>query len=170
MDMSSRDQVLLNDRFGSDSEVKAKLPHVRSSPGSGTSPWRIAAALVELRLVTHLPNLHALFPDPLHALGIHRPLCLIVCGVADGELQHCAEMLGDVITSATRGAAEGLDDTFDAEMRAVVLVDLFAPQRGPRISEVVDIETPRLIGLARRGALAARSLQTMRATTWPDHV
>jgi hypothetical protein len=35
-------------------------------------------------------------------LGIHRPLCRLVCGVTDDELRHCAEMLGNVIASAAR--------------------------------------------------------------------
>jgi hypothetical protein len=120
---------------------------------------KIAAAVVELRLVTRLPHLHALFPDPLHALGIHRPLCRIVCGVKDDELLHCAEMLGATVTSACREAAEGLDKTFDPEAWADVLTEILRPQR-PAASgacEVQNIETLRLIRFAKRGAFCGAS-------------
>jgi hypothetical protein len=43
-----------------------------------------------------------------------------VCGVKDNYLVHCAEMLGALIASATREAAEVLDDKFDADAWACV--------------------------------------------------
>ena len=42
-----------------------------------------------------------------------------------------------------------LGDKFDAEMWATVLVEVLAPQCGPRTGEVIDIETLRLIRAAK---------------------
>jgi hypothetical protein len=120
---------------------------------------KIAAALVELRLVTRLPNLYALFPDPAHALGIHRPICRIVCGVKEEELLHIGDALFATITAACRETAPDLGDKFDAEVWADVLTEILKPQcpAAGAACEIHDIATLRLTRLARRGAFVGAS-------------
>ena len=68
-------------------------------------------------------------------------------------------MLYATITSACREAASDLGDKFNAEMWADVLTEILRPAR-PAVSgacEVHDIETLRLIRLARRGAFVGAS-------------
>jgi hypothetical protein len=58
------------------------------------------------------------------------------------------------LASATREAAEGLDDTFDPDAWAGVLTEILRPAR-PAVSgacEVHDIETLRLIRVGRTGS------------------
>ena len=118
---------------------------------------KLAAGLIECVLLSRLPTLHALFPDPSQTLGRHRALCRQVASVTDAEIERAGEMLGATVTSACREAAEVLGDKFDAEMWAAVLVEVLAPQCGPRTGEVIDIATLRLIRLARRGASVGAS-------------
>ena len=108
-------------------------------------------------LLSRLPTLHALFPDPSQTLGRHRALCRQVASVTDAEIERAGEMLRATVTSTCREAAEVLGDKFDAEMWATVLVEVLAPQCGPRTGEVIDIATLRLIRLARRGASVGAS-------------
>jgi hypothetical protein len=64
------------------------------------------------------------------------------------EIDRAAEMLGVAITSAVNEATEVLD----VAGWTSVLTKVLAPRRGPQVGEVIDIETLRLIRLARRGA------------------
>jgi hypothetical protein len=114
---------------------------------------KLAAGLVECMLLSRLPTLHVLFPDPSQALGRHRALCRQVAGVTHAETGRAAEMLGAAVISATREAAEVLDDTFDADAWAAVLTEILRPAR-PAVGnacEVHDIATPRLVRDAERG-------------------
>jgi len=106
---------------------------------------KTAANVIELRLLMRLPHLHALFPEPLHALGVHRELCRAVTGIQQDEVAFCAETLFATIMSACREVSAGLSDMFDAAAWTRVLVEVLADKPLPHGGEVIDIESLRLI-------------------------
>lgn len=115
---------------------------------------KLAAGVVECMLQSRLATLQALWSEPHKALA-HRQHCRQVAGVTDDEIDRAGEMLGAAVMAACREAAKDLD--FDVEEWTDVLIEVLAPHRIPRTGEVIDIETLRLIRLARRGAFDGAS-------------
>jgi hypothetical protein len=99
-------------------------------------------------LLSRLPTLHVLFPDPSQALGRHRTLCRQVVGATGSETGRAGEMLGDAVCRVRRSGRSDRPRVRPRDL-GYVLLEVLVPQEFGRGDNVIDLGAVRLGRLLR---------------------